>query len=389
MDISPFTYLAVIIAWGGFFFKTQFPFYWSTRPLLVSLKQYGFYFIILAWILVLIDFSNLINDLGFGLIILILIPSIGALFFRFFVFYGKYYPSLIPLRQISSEIDKISEQEPEIVLLKTSQGEIHLYPLAYLRINDVVFKSKNKKKTDYSLTYCVLCNTAHAYILPVIDGKQIEITSNNGTILNGNKILADNTGRYVWQQFTGEGLNITTKNNPLQELTIIRGLWDTVKSDYPSALVYKGKRPLISKIFFKQLSVVMKKSERLSFSRGKTDKRLKRKDLVIGIKLGGKSKAYPLNLFDDTKTNIIHDRINKNHIYIIHNKGITYIFKEEFLALNGEVITRDDKKWKLNGRAIGNHKNLRGIKFTDKAYWYMWSKFHPGTEIYNSLKIKL
>jgi hypothetical protein len=389
MVISPLTYLAVFIAWGGFFFKTQFPFYWSTRPLLVSLKQFGFYFILLAWILFLLDLSNLNNDLGFALIILILIPSVGALFFRFFVFYGKYYPLLLPLKQISSEIDKITRQEPEIILLKTSQGEIHIYPLAYLRINDVVYKSKNKKKTDYSLTYCVLCNTAHAYILPVIEGKQIEITSNNGTILNGNKILADNTGRYVWQQFTGEGLNISTKDKPLQELAITRGPWNTIKNEYPSALVYKGKRPLISRIFFKQLSSRMKKNEKISFSKGKTDKRLKRKDLVIGIELEGNSKAYPLNLFDDTKIYFIHDRINEKDLHLIYNKGITYIFNEENLTLNGEVIIRGDKKWKLNGKAIGNHSNLKGVQFTDKSYWYMWSKFHPNTKIYSSLKIKL
>ncbi|OLS21116.1 MAG: hypothetical protein HeimC3_37100 [Candidatus Heimdallarchaeota archaeon LC_3] len=388
MIYTPLTIFAILIAWSGFFFKTQFPFYRTKSTFIVFIKQNSFYLIVIAWIIFIIDLLINQNILSVETFSLILLPTISAIFFRFFIFYNRYYANLIPLALITKEMEKLTSDEPEMVLIKF-ETENHIYPIAYLRINDIIYKKKQGKIPDYSLTFCVLCNTAHAYELPLIGEKQIEISSNNGTILNGNKILADRQGKYIWQQFTGKGLNQKTKNHPLKEIIINRGIWEKFRKEYPAGLIYKGKRPLLSRFFFNQLANIMKNNEAFSFSSGRKDKRLKRKELVVGIEINGKSKAYPIKIFESEKTELIQDKISGIPITLIHRSESTYVYEGDGFRLQDTEITKGDKKWNITGKALGNHDNLTSINIIDIAYWYMWAKFNPETEIYETKRISM
>jgi hypothetical protein len=339
----------------------------------------------IAWIIYIIDFIVKNFVLGYDTLGLMILPTISAIFFRFFIFYNSNYANLVPLVLMTKEMEKLALKEPEMVLIKFNT-EKHIYPIAYLRVNDVMYKNKDNRIPDYSLTFCVLCNTAHAYELPIIEGKQIEITSNNGSILNGNKILADKNGKYIWQQFTGEGLKDKTKNIPLKEISIIRGKWDDFREDYPNSLVYKGNRPFLSRFFFKKLANIMKNNEAFSFSSGKRDKRLKRKEMVVGVENNEKSKAYPISVFKKDKITLLVDKLGNEIITLVHRKGSTFVYKEEGLNLQESRLEKNGNTWTITGEALGDSNNLESIKVTDKAYWYMWSKFHPNTDIYQNLK---
>lgn len=48
--------LSVLLAWTGFILKFQLLFFFSTRTIIVRLKQNAYYFIVLAWVLVLLNY---------------------------------------------------------------------------------------------------------------------------------------------------------------------------------------------------------------------------------------------------------------------------------------------------------------------------------------------
>jgi len=380
--------LTVILAWVGFSLKFQFPFLLTKRPFIIYLKQKASYFIILAWLLIFIFF--LIDNEIFSTldIILVLIASVGTIFGRYFVVYDKIHPKLVNSVLVTKKIKKIIREEPEVAVLKfiNSNGNntvVHLYPVALLRVGDFVYKSTDLAQIpDYSLTYCLLCNTIHAYYLPEFNGKKIEISSNNGSVLNGNKILSDKSGTYIWQQFTGEGLTSKTKDHPLQEIPVKRYVWEHAYSLFPDSYIYVGPRKFLSRIFFGILSKLVRKYDKFSFSIKKSDPRLRRKELISGIEVSGIAKAYPIGLFDPKKPSLIEDIVGNQTITLVYDHFSTIAFSGSGLSLKDGILSKDNRKWKLTGESIDGGSDLKEILVTEKAYWYSWSAFHPDTQIY-------
>ena len=142
MIYTPLTIISILVAWLGFFFKTQFPFYRSKTTFIVLIKQNSFFLIASAWFLFSIDFLINKNILSLESFILMFIPTVSAIFFRFFIFYNRYYANLIPLTLATREMEKLATKESEMVLIKF-ETENHIYPRAYLRINDIINKKKN------------------------------------------------------------------------------------------------------------------------------------------------------------------------------------------------------------------------------------------------------
>jgi hypothetical protein len=320
-------------------------------------------------------------------ILLVVIATISTIFGRYFVVYDKVYPKLEKLDLYSdnakTKIKKLLANDPEVAVLQFGKREeVHLYPVSLLRLGDVVYLSNKPEVPDYSLTYCLLCNTIHAYLLPMIYGKKIEITSNNGTVLNGNKILADKSGKLIWQQFTGEGLTSKTKNHPLQEILVKRFVWEHAITLFPESYIYFGPRKFISRMFFTLLAKMVANFDFFSFSTKKTDPRLRKKELIIGIEIDGVAKAYPLWLFDAEKISLIEDTIGNKRITIVYNNGLSVAFLESGLTLKNDILSKEDKKWKLTGESLSGGQNLKEILITEKAYWYSWSNFHPNTLVY-------
>ena len=95
------------------------------------------------------------------------------------------------------------------------------------------------------------------------------------------------------------------------------------------------------------------------------------------------------HLFESEKTELIQDKISGIPITLIHSSESTYVYEGDGFRLQDTEITKGDKKWNITGKALGNHDNLTSINIIDKAYWYMWAKFNPETEIYETKRISM
>lgn len=94
----------------------------------------------------------------------------------------------------------------------------------------------------------------------------------------------------------------------------------------------------------------------IMFPVGEVRRDLPAKEPVLGISIGGYSKAYPLNTLR-TRPGSIDDQIGDTSIQIT-------------VSPEGEVISVGDQK----GNDIA----------ATYAYWFAWQAFHPDTEVFKN-----
>ncbi|MFV2015211.1 MAG: DUF3179 domain-containing (seleno)protein, partial [Candidatus Heimdallarchaeota archaeon] len=299
------------------------------------------------------------------------------------------------LSEVSSDYEKFLENDPELVVIHTNVNDerfkeiklpeqAHIVPLRNLIAGDMILSINPNRK--YSLTYCLLCNSIHAYLLPIIRGKEVFISSNQGSVLNGNKVLTDKRGTYIWQQFNGKLIHNSTNTrvDDLIEIRNSRVIWLHAKELYKDGLFYHRKVKFSIYIFFKLFGKLVKRFDNLAFSRGGANKELQKKIPIIGVSVIGEGeKAYPYDAFKPGEISIFEDTIGSTEFTFIFNGLGAYVYKATGLTLENNKLTKEVKSWSLNGVAIGDHENLIPLHITEHAYWYLWNKFYPNTEIYN------
>ena len=94
-------------------------------------------------------------------------------------------------------------------------------------------------------------------------------------------------------------------------------------------------------------------SERVMFPVDKTNKVFGNKEVVLGVQVGDKFKAYP---FFKLKSGVIKDNFNGEVIQIIYNE-------------------------ETNSAWLGEESSEK-VKAT-RLFWFAWFAFHPNTEIFN------
>ncbi len=316
----------------------------------------------------------------------VLVPIMLAVTFlivRYLIFYGRAGDRFVDLDHANTSYHNFLGDEPEMAVVFPHQKVIQIVPTKILMVNDLVLTAgQGEQVTRYSLSFCALCNTIHAFVLPVIAGDVVEITSNRGMVINGNKILTDSTGRYIWQQFSGQPLSDPSLPM-LEELHVLRLTWEQVKHRYPQAQYYReGVKPTSFVVF----TLIRKAVRSLSFfglSRGGRNNSLPRKELVVGVHIDQEAKAYPLSLFTEEYM-IITDQLGATEFTLVHQGHGTVGFLETGLEIRDNLIVRQQQQWQLDGSALGDHADLEPLVLADQMYWYLWNQFYPNTTIYST-----
>ncbi|MHA2290486.1 MAG: DUF3179 domain-containing (seleno)protein, partial [Promethearchaeota archaeon] len=179
----------------------------------------------------------------------------------------------------------------------------------------------------------------------------------------------------MWQQFTGE-IIAKPKNSDigdLEELRLTRMIWSHAKEVYKDALYYHKKVNLSVYFFFRIIGKAVRRVNNLAFSRGGRNTELAKKTPIIGVSiLGEGEKAYPYELFSPGEIALIEDRIGNADIVLIFNGFGAYAYRNVGLELNDNYLVKGAKKWKLNGKSLGEYPDLNAVHITEHAYWYLW-----------------
>ena len=199
-----------------------------------------------------------------------------------------------------------------------------------------------------------------------------------------------------WQQVSGEALHGPLKGKKLNLIGYEEITFDLWKQEQPGGRVLLPDPEIVKKDHY------AKEDWEEQIAKypvvGKIDKNdpLKPRDLIIGIELNGKAKAYPFAALK--KNRAILDSIDGTPVMLLLAKDnlsvrafetlldqtplSLYIKNEPPSELFFDVNTGTE--WNFAGKAVSG--SLAGKELTRipvlKDYWFDWKNYHPDTAVY-------
>lgn len=319
------------------------------------------------------------------------------------LFWGGYVPVVMrPPRQQQLVEAKEAEAflKPEDLILGLAiGGEARAYPQqAIMRphfLNDMV------AGTPLTITYCILCNSGIAF-RSELEGRPLQLRS--VTAFNNNIIYYDPNTRNFIQQLDGKVIHGPDAGKALTALPVTITTWRAWKSLYPETKVlYAPASSLRDRMVGWMLKMMVPLSKLVRRKgpwhpvRGRIDGRLPAMSMVIGVEVKGEACAYPLSLLREQP--VLNDTIGGEPIGIFYDRELDtgQVF---YRRLEGKVLTfqpilgaaknlvaQDEEtrsRWDVTGRAREGAlagRSLSPIPHFNKAFWFTWSLFKPGTAV--------
>lgn len=223
-----------------------------------------------------------------------------------------------------------------------------------------------------------------------IDGRKLNF--HLAGINNQNFIMRDEETGSWWQQASGEAIL-----GPLQGRRLNQVLHDEIsfsiwKREQPAGRVLRPEEQFAAKYapadweeHIAKLPVV---------SPASSDDELAQRELIVGIAIGGASKAYPMSKLE--RESPVIDTLGGVPIVIVVNEKSVRAFERvvddrvlEFFARAGAsplrlVDAETGSEWDFAGKCASGLLVGRQLKkiATLSDYWFDWKAYHPDTMIY-------
>ena len=119
------------------------------------------------------------------------------------------------------------------------------------------------------------------------------------------------------------------------------------------------------------------------------DDRLRTKDLIFALRLGGQAKAYPLEVL--ARQSVVNDTVGGRPVVIVAGAGTRTVRAFErgprqfrFDAQPGELVDDAGQAWRVEEEALVNRASGErlGRVAGHLAYWFGWFAFYPDTLLY-------
>lgn len=242
--------------------------------------------------------------------------------------------------------------DEELGLAVDFKDERRFYPFQILVWHEIVNDTIAGQRV--LVTYCPLCLSGIVFD-PLVKGMRVEFGT-SGKLWNSNLVMYDRKTNSLWSQVLGEAIvgEMTGTKLKILPSDIMRfGVW---KSAYPEGQVLSrdtgedrtyGVDPYGN--YYTSPGVL--------FPLTKQDTRLPEKELVLGVVMGGKAKAY--------STTAVKRKGEITDVFA----GLTIVARYEASA---DVVRLYKKK------PTGGLERLNPIA----AFWFSWAAAHPATELY-------
>ncbi len=209
-------------------------------------------------------------------------------------------------------------------------------------VNDVVGNQA------VAITFCPLCGSALAFER-TINGQSAEFGV-SGLLYNSDLVMYDRPTETYWNQISGKAIVGELVGMRLKQLPIDTLMWKDWKELYPNTKVLSMDTGFI-RDYSKYPYSDYETSSRIIFPINNKDARLHEKEIVYGIEINGKYKAYPLKYL---------------------NEKIT----DNFAGMNLEITNS-------KGSIIFKNKDTNEQIIPVRNFWFAWAAHHSQTEIYN------
>ena len=227
-----------------------------------------------------------------------------------------------------------------------------------------------------------------------IEGETLTFGVSGKLIMNA-LVMYDHQTRTLWSQFLGQGVKGIQTGVKLDFVPVTHTQWASWLETYPETLVLdKGGsyRYDVYDPYYEGGSAGV-------IGESRSDGRLDRKTMVVGVSAGGRTKAYPFDLLGGQP--LVNDSIAGQDILVFMERdtgtalaydrsvdGRVLTFQLYQDGLGAQAYSTDAEtgsKWMaLTGRAFEGP--LAG-KTLDRAlshlsFWFAWKDWNPETEVY-------
>lgn len=175
----------------------------------------------------------------------------------------------------------------------------------------------------------------------------------SGRLYKSNVLLYDHQTESLWSQLMEKAIAGPLVGKSLKKLNSSRTSWKAWRKRYGNTLVLSTDTG-----HFRDYSVDpyegYYRAVGIWFPVGNVRKDLSPKEMVLGIEINGKAKAYPLSALRK-RTGILNDEVEEKQVLIE-------------VSAEGEVVAVKDHR----GEPISSIF----------SYWFAWQAFHPETAVY-------
>lgn len=228
-------------------------------------------------------------------------------------------------------------------------GEAKAYPVRILNWHEVV--NDRVGGTPVAVTYCPLCGSGVTFAATVKGRTRSFGVS--GLLYNSDVLLYDRETNSLWSQLLAKAVTGPMKGEKLEIVPTAHTSWEDWRTRHPGTLVLSedtGYARNYSRDPYAGYDV----SPAIYFPVANASARFDSKEVVLGIELDGRRKAYPFAELAKTD-GAVADTIGKRKV------RVEYDHKHR----TARVLD-----------ASGNE--LPGIT----SYWFAWYAFYPATEVF-------
>lgn len=236
-----------------------------------------------------------------------------------------------------------------IVFGLTINGESRAYPRRIMEVREMVNDTLGGR--DLGIPYCTLCGAAQAYFTDRLpDGVDRPILRTSGLLIRSNKVMYDLTTWSVFDTFRGQAVTgpLSELGVKLEQAGVVTTRWGEWKREHPETTVLVEALALGRDFDFRN----KRDANGPIFPIGDVDPRLPVQEDIVGLIA---ASGTPIAFHREQAAEALRN-------------GKEVAFENIRLVLDGGGVRAIDSA----GEDLGSHQ----------AFWFAWSQFHPGTQLW-------
>lgn len=201
------------------------------------------------------------------------------------------------------------------------------------------------------ITYCPLTGSGLAYDAEI--NKKRVIFGVSGNLYNSNVLFYDHLTESLWSQLKQEAVAGKMTATKLKPLVVFNTTWKDWQKRYPDTKVLSLNTGY-TRDYKRDPYQEYIQTDEIYFPVSSFNKKLPKKERVLGVIVNAEAKAYPFSVLDKVSFPLL-DEVGAEKIFIYFDKEEKSAWVE---SENGEVMP------------------------SVQAYWFAWCAFYPETNIF-------
>ena len=285
---------------------------------------------------------------------------------------------------IASEANYL--KDTDVVLGLSLSDVARAYPIGIMNWHEIVNDSIGS--VSVAITFCPLCGTGIAFRADV-GGRVLEFGV-SGLLYNSDLLMYDRgTDKpNLWAQALGEAVVGPNTGAQLEILPMTQTTWGEWRRTHPLTTVLSTNTGH-NRNYARDPYAGYELSAGLFFPVGQEDGRLHPKALVLGVRMNGVSKAYPIKSLQEKQ--VLNDSVGGESIVLVTSPDSeavrVYLSKgQRFEGTSDNILSADKgEQWKMLEDILTNPRTGEELKRHGEvfvSFWFGWFTFYPDTLLY-------